>query len=555
MVDSFEPCIGASIITTSRLHQANEDASDMEVDYCGLLVQQSSIGDVFAQRLSTRRPQSIRTTTSTNLSNKTSNTSSKLSSKYVDPHADYFSSDGEEDRTGSKLVSSRIDHGCRVVVPVVYPPVQFNLPIGNRCFSQEPAEKTYNAIISLFETAGPSNRKWLHLEASSAAGSLLKSYIDIRNFFYHHAEQEHSLYPGLITQQRPISIFDIQRGQYPLNHQSFRKFIPEDSLQGMDALELFPQDLRRDLPTLPNEPEFTAIPAAITTVFYLTEIEEFVKQHLEELHNFVGKYSATLWEIWRFLFEKTNRKLSYPVLRQCLLKLNFYELWIPSRKDQSVDVMVSHFSTDGLVVKKMSLRSDASSKSKTKRSLADDDSIVSVINERKNSKRKSSKSGAGGMLSDDDNDGDSDGSKSSRGSRGSSRGGNRDTSNPYSCRCFEDIAELQKWGQGNRGGCLNNANYLLPCSKRNCLIPHRLVYSFTTTQSVPLASSQLHTPHHSSSSQFSFENTTQLDQKSDITDDICAALEDLWDETALTAYPEWPNITDVELHKKKNETL
>lgn len=100
------------------------------------------------------------------------------------------------------------------------------------------------------------------------------------------------------------------------------------------------------------------------------------------------------------------------------------------------------------------------------------------------------------------------------------------------CKCSEDV---QKWSLGVSGGRLNNQHWILSCKNKFCILPYRLIYSCVGDIRESIFSS---TPHQGQQGR---SNRQRNRERTDLTADLCDALNEAWDMSLDHVYCAWPS--------------
>jgi hypothetical protein len=466
-VDSYEDCVGMELIIlpallsdyskTVKLNEIHDE------QYCAFLVQQSSVGDVFSQRVDICKPKSI----AGDMALASANSKDQLD------HSSIHSDDSIESRDGrSESFSLKGPTDKTPAFRFFYPPVQRDLPVGIRCNSVMNVHSSLSKLCTFFKK----NKKLVKKLDLGDQSPLFQSLAAVHHYFF---DRHNGLkFQGGVLDTALVKGVDDSTSLFPASSKVFQRLIAEDSLMGRDLLLVFRRDLRRDLPKLPSTPKQVAINVPSQIHDSIDTATVVFAAHSSDLSAFVKQFPSSLWEIWKFLFDASGQRLSVARLRQLLLQVKYHEIWSSSRVDQSTRIIASYYS-DGLFVKVNSVESGTRQSARTKRRslLASETSDI--------------------MLE---------------------------------CTCLQSIADVRKWSSG--GSRLNNKEYELTCSSRFCMVPHRLLYSFSSSRNsaIPLPDSS---------------TSLKLNHRSEITTDLRQSLEDSWDISLPDANCFWPQARDA----------
>lgn len=459
--------------------------------YDGIIVQQSAVGDIFAQRLKiTRKPEDDQY--DQNGVKKAGNTEMDVESIISSIESEH---DGEvervkvDDNDNLSLTESNsseshpsndddddqstfaeLPNGTLTKAYENYPQlpsIQMNLAGGSIGACPHNSLSFRQEMYLAFARPGGhkiDNRSWLR----SYNPLLYQDSLAVCCYL----RESSKLHPGMqLTNSLPFH--DFASNTFPTSSKQYRLYLPEDSMQGCSVFLFFPQDMRRDWKEqLQLPPVYTLLQRGFEEINSdhdgESELQELLMHYCEYLAENGTDFPLTLWEVWHGLLHKYQRKVPLDLLRRSLQELIGAEgeNLLPSRITSPVHGLFSAYS-DGLFVEHRRRQKSRNSHRQPTSSSARD---------------------AGEAMDEE---------------------GNISSEN-YGCQCDK----YQLWKR--------NGNLSRGCGRRDCILPHFLTY-------------QLNEPHNVAG-QTPVKNSQQSQllmaavKRTDVTPLTREAVLDRWDE-------------------------
>ncbi len=333
-VDRTVSCIGTEFIVLPKIQIDVLSPNDV-CEYCGMVVQQNSIGDVYVQKVNF--VQSLNSETH----------SIDVGQVQSDEHLTFPGNQSYMTRSRRNPPMSENQGEVNLVngalKPCKYPPIQINLPVSNRFHPPQKCSEIYSRVMSYLgedrKRCSSGLRDW---------GQGVKAMDSVHQYFY--GIEKMFLLQGLAFDPALIKDSDVGHASFPISSKSLRKFIPEDALMGRDCLLLIPRNIRRDLPQIPRSPNLHAISAFQRMITTVEEGEKLYLSHCTDVAMALRKSPMSLWEISKLIWVLTSRRIGIDILRYLLLHQAIYEeSWCTNRSSQSSRIVASFYS-DGCFI-------------------------------------------------------------------------------------------------------------------------------------------------------------------------------------------------------------